>query len=83
MYALPMEPYAMIQVSILLSVINEFRPRKFRSVSAEPLAATRLKNTGQQYSSNIGTVRETKKVIVCYTSTGKEKTAKKQSAITA
>jgi len=55
MYALPLEPYAMIQMSILLSVIKEFRPRKFRSVSVEPLAATRgtlrfrgasVKNTG-------------------------------------
>jgi len=31
----------MIQVSVLLPVINEFRPRQFQSVSAEP----RLKNT--------------------------------------
>jgi len=50
-----LEPYAMIQVSILLSVTNlwnsgivttaqncgcEFRPRQFLSVSVEPLAAT-------------------------------------------
>ena len=56
MFALIMEPSAMIHVSILLSVINlcnrgiattakncvcEFRPRQFRSVSAETLAAPR------------------------------------------
>jgi len=41
MFALIMEPYAMIQVSILHSVINEFRPRQFWAVSTEPLAATR------------------------------------------
>jgi len=56
MFALPMEPYAMIQMSILLSVINllnsgigtrtqncgcEFHSRQFQSVLAEPLAATR------------------------------------------
>ena len=34
-------PYAMIQVSVRLSAVNEFRPRQFRSVSAEPLAAIR------------------------------------------
>jgi len=40
-FVLLMELYAMIQVSILLSVINKFRPRQFRSVSTEPVGATR------------------------------------------
>jgi len=45
MFALFMEPYAMIQVSILLSVINQMG-RNVASIfyfyiSAEPLAATR------------------------------------------
>ena len=44
MFALLKEPCAMIQLSILLSVVNEFRPRQFRSVSAETWAP-RLKNT--------------------------------------
>ena len=46
MVTLLMEPNTMIQVSILLQPTaqncgREFRPRQFRSVSAEPLAATR------------------------------------------
>jgi len=45
MFALLMEPYAIIQVSILLqplrTVVQNFVPGKFQSVSAEPLAATR------------------------------------------
>ena len=41
MFLLFTVPYAMIQVSIQPSFVNEFRHRQFRSVSAESLSATR------------------------------------------
>jgi len=41
MFALLMEPYAMIQATTVLKRGCKFRPRQFRFVSVEPLAASR------------------------------------------